>query len=246
MNAPFVLVDDVDLAGAPSGTAVTLSTDSRHHLGRVLRRRDGDALVLADGRGHRVDARLDGDVAVTTSDVVEEPRHRPRLVVWQALGKGRKHDEVVRALTELGVDEIVAVTSERTVTDLVGPRADKARARWTAVARSAAEQARRARLPDVAGPHALDDLVAGLDGRPCLVAHVGATQDPLGAAAGASAADEVVLAVGPEGGWTDGEVAALTAAGGQAVSLGTSVLRTEHAAVVLAAVVGAAQGRMSG
>ncbi len=246
MNAPFVLVDDVDLAGAPPGTTVPLSTDSRHHLGRVLRRRDGDPLVVADGSGHRVEARLDGEVAVTTAPAVEDASPRPRLVVWQALGKGRKHDEVVRVLTELGVDEVVALTSERTVTDLRAERADKARTRWRAVARSAAEQARRARLPEVSGPDSLDDLVAGLGGRPCLIAHVGATQDPLVAARAAAGFGEVVLAVGPEGGWTDAEVTTLTAAGAQAVSLGASVLRTEHAAVVLAAVVGAGLGRMSG
>ncbi len=98
----------------------------------------------------------------------------------------------------------------------------------------------------MSGPDSLDDLVAGLGGRPCLIAHVGATQDPLVAARAAAGFGEVVLAVGPEGGWTDAEVTTLTAAGAQAVSLGASVLRTEHAAVVLAAVVGAGLGRMSG
>lgn len=243
MPDPFVLVPAGTFAGRGGGDRVRLPDDVRHHLHRVLRVRDGAAVVAADGAGVVAPCRAEGEDLLLVADPAVVPPPVPSVHVWQGLGKGRKHDEVVRVLTELGVDEITAVTSERTIVDL-GGKADRARDRWHAVASSACAQARRPRRPAIQGPRHLRDLVAGLDGRPCLVAHVGATTDPLAAAEAAAGTREIVVAVGPEGGWSDDEVAALEAAGATVVGLGPTVVRTEHAATALASIVLAATGRM--
>ena len=243
MPDPYVLVPAGTFAGRGTGDRVGLPEDARHHLTRVLRLRDGADVEAADGAGVVAQARLRGDELELRASPAEVPSTKPRVHVWQALGKGRKHDEVVRVLTELGVDAITAVVSERTVVDL-GGKQDRARGRWEAVARAACEQARRPRLPGIAGPVAVADLVADLGRRPCLVAHVGEATDPLSAAAASVGTEEIVAAVGPEGGWTDGEVAAFRDAGATVVGLGPTVLRTEHAATVLATIVLAAAGRM--
>jgi 16S rRNA (uracil1498-N3)-methyltransferase len=244
MPSPFVLVPTGTLAGRGAGARVELPADARHHLSRVLRLREGAAVVVADGAGVVAAGRVAGDgVVALTEEPAAVPPPTPRVRVLQALGKGRKHDDVVRVLTELGVDAVTAVTTERTVVDLDG-KADRVRGRWEAVARSACAQARRAHLPEVDGPTPVADLLDRLGRRPCLLAHVGETTDPLAAAEAAHGTEEVVVAIGPEGGWTDHEVATFTAAGAIPVGLGPTVLRTEHAATVLASIVLAAAGRM--
>lgn len=245
MPDPYVLVPTGTFDGRSAGDRVDLPADTLHHLLRVLRLRDGAHVVAADGAGVVVPGQVGGGAMRLAEDPSWVPAPTPRVTVWQALGKGRKHDEVVRVLTELGVDEIVATTSDRTVVDL-GAKADKVRARWQAIATAACEQSRRPWSPALQGPRDVHELADGLDGRPCLLAHVGVGEDPLAAAQAATTGDvsELVLAVGPEGGWTEPEVTSLRAAGAVPVGLGPTVLRTEHAATVLAAVVLAATGRM--
>ena len=243
MPDPYVLVPAGTFAGRGRGDRVELPDETRHHLARVLRLRDGARVEAADGAGVVAAGCVRGAVLELATDPVEAPAPTPRVHVWQALGKGRKHDEVVRVLTELGVDAVTAVTSERTVVDLDG-KADRVRGRWEAVAAAACEQARRPRRPDLAGPVPVAELVPDLGHRPCLLAHVGETTDPLSAAEAAHGTEEIVVAIGPEGGWTDDEVAAFRDARATAVGLGPTVLRTEHAGAVLASIVLAAAGRM--
>lgn len=244
MPDPYVLVPAGAFAEVGAGDVVGLSADAAHHLTRVLRLHDGQPVVAADGDGVVATARLAGhDLRLTGAPVVVPPP-TPMVTVWQALGKGRKHDEVVRVLTELGVDRIVAVATDRTVVDLEG-KADRVRSRWQAVAVAACEQARRPHLPAIEGPVRLEHVLASVGGTPCLVAHVGVATDPLVAAAAVRGAEEVVVAIGPEGGWADEEVAALVGLGAVPVGLGPTVLRTEHAGTVLASIVLAAVGRLS-
>jgi 16S rRNA (uracil1498-N3)-methyltransferase len=242
-TSPYVLLPSGSLDDRAAGDAVGLPDATVHHLGRVLKRRDGSHLEVADGAGAHAGGHLDGATVVLEGPVRHTSPPTPTVTAWQAIGKGRKHDEVVRTLTELGVDRVIAVRSDRTVPDL-SSKAPQIRARWEAVATSACEQARRPRLPELGGPVALEDLLAGLSA-PCLVAHVGDTTDPLAAAASAVVdAEDVIVAVGPEGGWTDAEIDAFTSAGAVTVGLGPTVLRTEHAAAVLAGIVLAVAGRM--
>lgn len=244
----MVLADGA-LAGAAVDAEVALDDDGHHHLTRVLRTRDGSPVVATDGTGREVDATLAGH-ALHVGAVRDVPAPHPRLEIAQALGKGRKHDEVVRMLTELGIDWVTATTTARTQVDLSG-KADRVRGRWRAVADAACTQSRRPHRPHLDGPVTLDALLADLAGADdgvvaattrVLVADVTATTGPLAALDGDP--DRVVVVVGPEGGLTDDEVAAVVAAGGQAVSLGPTVLRTEHAAIVLAGIAAAATGRM--
>jgi 16S rRNA (uracil1498-N3)-methyltransferase len=239
-----VLVD-TSLADVGAGADVVLPDAAAHHLSRVLRLRDGAAIEVSDGAGHRADAVLTATGARLTSEVDAEVAPPPAIHVLQGLPRGRKHDDVVRMLTELGVDRITAVVAERTQSPPDAARSAKLTERWSAVARGASEQARRSRLPQVRGPVALTDALADLDRATMLLAaHLGATTDPLAALAG-SEASVVTVAVGPEGGWSPAEADHLQAAGAVLVSLGSSVVRTEHAALVLAGVVAAGTGRMA-
>lgn len=236
---PFLHLD-IALAAATDGQVLPLSDEAGHHLTRVLRLASGAALEVADGAGWSASAQLTGDGLRLRGDARHRAAPAPRLVLAQALPKGRKLDEVLRQATELGVDEVRVLATERSVPVLHASRAARATARWEAVVRAACEQARRAHRPSVTGPLPMDRLAR--DDELLLVAHPGAPGLP-------SVADAlvgpttIVLAVGPEGGFSDDEVADAVAGGGLAVGLGGSVLRTEHAGAAGLAVLAAGVGR---
>lgn len=236
---PFVHLD-VDLGVAADGERIGLSPADHHHLTTVLRLGSGASVEVADGRGASAAAVLiDGSIELA-GPIRSRPRPRPQLVLAQALPKGRKLDEVLRQACELGVDEVRVLDSVRSVVRLDAGKLDRIHRRWEAVVRSACEQARRPHRPQVLGPLPLERL--GRDDEVLLVAHPGAPGLPTVAEAWTEA-ERLVLAVGPEGGFTDEEVADAVAAGALAVGLGPSVLRTEHAGAAGLAVLAAGSGR---
>lgn len=239
---PFVHLD-TSLVGRRRTDRLHLSNAELHHLRTVLRLRDGAEVRAADGVAASAPAKLVGESLQLLADAVEAVRHRPLLAVAQALGKGRKVDEVVRVSTELGVDEITVVAAARSISRLDGSKADRASDRWRAVARAASEQSRRVTRPEVRGP--VSTAGAGDGAGSLLVAHPGGTALPV-ALGEFGAIDRLTLMVGPEGGWSDDELACLISAGGRLVGLGPTILRTEHAAAAGLAVLGAMLGRWSG
>ena len=257
---PHVLLAAPSATGAPPAVGATMPVDaaSLHHLRRVLRLELGADLTVTDGCGSVGRAELAADGARLVAPVESVAAERPALVLVQALAKGRRLDEAVRAACELGVDRIVPVVAERTQ----GRPGQQERAavvtRWRAIARSALEQSRSAWLTRVDEVRAVAELAeladlaepAGPDGGVGLrlIAVHGAAPLPetLGAhavAVGVPGELGVAVAVGPEGGWTDAEVARLTGAGWVAVGLGRTVLRTEHAGLVALSAAAALSGR---
>jgi 16S rRNA (uracil1498-N3)-methyltransferase len=190
--------------------------------------REGIAEVVAVRKGVVV-CRLDAVRAAQST-----PRRRVTLI--QAIGKGDKIDAVVRDATELGATAVVAVESERGVVRL-GPKGPARVARWRRVAVEAARQCGRGDAPEITGPLSWHAAVGVWTGRPSvrLCFYEGAS-DPAGPHLNELGPDdEVVLAVGPEGGLAASEVEAARDAGFSVVSLGELVLRTE---TVAAAVLG--------
>lgn len=231
----------------PTGTleaarSFALADDQRHHLTRVLRLRDGAQVVVADGRGGWAQARLQAGGSEVSVDgpVHRQPPPRPQLTVAQGLAKGRKVDEVVRTCTELGADAFVPLAADRSVVSLDDDKAARLVARWRAVARSAAEQARRPHCPEVGAVGVLADLLDG-PGR-VLVAHPDGDL-PIREVGRHLQTDRVTLAVGPEGGWSGAELDVATHKQALIVRLGPGVLRTEHAAAALLTVCAVLAGR---
>lgn len=238
---PYVHVD-TSLEGCGTGHRIPLTDDEAHHLATVLRLHRGAPLEVADGAGRCAAAELDVGMVRLVGDVTLDRRPPPRLAVAQALPKARKLDEVVRQVTELGADAVIPVAAERSVSRLGDGRDQRAVTRWRAVARSAAEQSRQPYRPTIHPVTTVGDLDAVEPTGLLLVAHPGAPPLP-GLFGACRDADGVIIAVGPEGGWTDAEVDHLIGAGACAVGLGPTVLRTEHAAAAAMAVLGAGVGR---
>lgn len=245
---PFVHLD-ADLRRAEIGAHVALSTAERHHLTRVLRLSSGARVEVTDGQGTTAEGVLaDGGVELTTP-VQREPPRSPRLAVAQALPKGRKLDEVVRQVTELGADEVIPVQAERSIARPPSERVGRVRTRAQAVARAAAEQARspwRTTVSPVTDTASLAEVVGGASPPGArgalLVAHLDAPALPV-VLASLAPLERLTIAIGPEGGWSDAEVARFRADGAVVVGLGGTVLRTEHAAAAALAVASAVLGR---
>jgi 16S rRNA (uracil1498-N3)-methyltransferase len=237
---PFVHVDTT-LAGGRAGDLLALDERDRHHLTTVLRLRPGAQVELSDGRGGQASAELRDDGVVLRTAAVQHEAPAPALRVAQGLPKGRKLDEVVRVCTELGVDTLIPVAARHSVTRLEGARASKAVDRWTSIARAASEQARRVWRPTVTAIEPATSLAAD-PGEVLLVAHPGGTPLPR-EVAGLAGVPGIVLAVGPEGGWSATETTTWEERGARIVGFGSTVLRTEHAAAAGLAVLAAALGR---
>lgn len=203
---PLVFVADLD--------DPCLDPADEHHLRRVLRLGDGAPLCIADGSGRWRPVRLGAELDPDGEDRIV-PERRPALCVATAIPKGDRPEWLVQKLTELGVDRIVLLAAERSVVRWRGERADRHLERLGRVAREAAMQCRRVRLPVVSGPTAPEALA----GPGTVVA------DPDG---GPVDTGITTVLIGPEGGWTTTERERL----GPSIALGSTVLRTETAAVV--------------
>jgi 16S rRNA (uracil1498-N3)-methyltransferase len=212
---PHVLVEDV--------AAPVLDPDALHHVAKVRRLRAGDRLTATDGRGAWRRCRFTGGPELQAAgDVVFVPRPAPEVTVAFALTKSDKPDLVVQKLTELGVDRIVPFRAERSVVRWDDAKAARQHDRLTAIARAACEQAHRCWLPVVEPVTDVADLAAR--------GAVRLDRGPVGITL-----HRPVVAVGPEGGWSDAERALLA----DAVGLGPHVLRAETAAITAGALLGA-------
>ncbi|MDE3204623.1 MAG: 16S rRNA (uracil(1498)-N(3))-methyltransferase, partial [Acidobacteriota bacterium] len=212
-TAAHVVVDDL--------AEPQLSGEDGHHLKSVLRLRPGEPVGATDGRGgYRRCAWGGGGRLEPVGEVVVTPARRPVLTVGLVPVKGDRPDWAVQKLTELGVDRIVIVASERAVVRWAGERLASHLVRLQRVARAAVMQSRQLWIPSIVAAASVADEL----GDP--VSGVGrALADPGGHPL-APGID--TLLVGPEGGWSDAERAA---AGSRRVGLGSSILRAETAAV---------------
>jgi len=207
-----------------AGSIVVLADDDARHAGSVLRLRAGAAVEVGDGAGrvHEavvVDPRA-GALRVGSELPAQPPLAPIRVLLAQS---GSRADDAVEKLVELGVAEVAPLLA-------AGRRRDARTDRWERIARSAAQQAKLAWVPVIGPPVAFADALA--DGIAC--SHEEADGDLVAALAHRPA--PVTLLIGPEAGFTADELAAARAAGAPIATLGPTVLRTETAAVVAAAI----------
>lgn len=229
------------IAGKYSGgSELQLDPDQSHYIGRVLRLRLGNQLLIFDGEGNEflavvtnlsrqgVNIRVEGQSTThTESDL--------RVHIVQGISRTERMDLVVQKATELGVKRITPVLTRRGVVKLDKTRAEKRRGHWQKISASACEQSGRVRLPLIDTPLPLIDW---LDNKPGKVdAELVLRPDaktPLGRIPAPQT--KVCILIGPEGGLDDAELEAAETAGFVPVSLGPRILRTETAAIAALAV----------
>jgi 16S rRNA (uracil1498-N3)-methyltransferase len=218
-----------------TGTA-RLSEDEARHLSQVLRLGVGDEIAVFDGRGREFRARV---IQVSRGgadlQIVEEmsaaPEPAVRLTLAQSVIKGEKMDDVVRDATMMGVVAIEPLVTEHTAAHMKAGRAPE---RWRRIAIASAKQCRRAVVPAIGAGMTFEDWLtkdpaafkvmlleptATLEGHP--MSTVGGTRP-----------DSASLLVGPEGGWSAGEIDAAVRAGCVPITMGRRTLRADAVPIV--------------
>lgn len=240
MTERFFIPESLD------GPTVELGGGEAHHLLHVLRHKTGDRVVLFDGNG-----------AEATAEIIATSRHAAELqivnrsqssadscclvILGTAVPKGDRFRWLVEKATELGVSRLVPLVTARSVVEPGSGKLEKMRS--TVIA--AAKQSGRRRLMQLDSLTQWDDFVRGeFPGHTAWLAH------PTGEPARSMITTDrqetpVILAVGPEGGFTDGEIHTAVESGARLVNLGPRTLRIETAAVTLAALCGLTHGDAS-
>jgi len=208
------------------------------HLVRVLRVRIGQEFDIATGasvRRGRVTRVTDQRVEFDLGDEVPSVQV-PNVTLLLAIFKFDRMEWAIEKCSELGVERIIPVIASRTDSHLISA-ASKRVERWERIARQASEQSRRATAPDLQQPVKLKEAVK-LTAPRRIVLSESEDQVTLKTALGSPPSDGgVLLAVGPEGGWTQDEQALFLQAGWISATLGNTILRAETAAIAAAAIV---------
>src|SRR5260370_12107376 len=235
------------IADEVTGNTAALVGEHAAHLARVLRAEVGQEFDIATG-----DEVRRGTITTISYDRVEfslgAKQHRrlrlaaPKITLALAIFKFDRMEWAIEKCAEIGVARIIPVIARRTDAHLASA-AVKRRERWQRIVRQASEQSRRSEPPEIAAPVKLKDL--GGDGVLAADAlRVVLTESLAGSEGNTrlgeilqshSSGDEVLLAVGPEGGWADGELTWFCETGWVAASLCDTILRAETAAIVATA-----------
>jgi 16S rRNA (uracil1498-N3)-methyltransferase len=220
-------------AGQIADGQLTIAGKKGHHLARVLRVRPGEHGTAVAGRRaydiEVVEVKAERVIARLLSERSTAAEPATWVTLLQAGLPNADFDAVIEGGTQVGISRFVAVQAERSVSHPPAARVT----RWRAIAESAAEQSHRGIVPDVDGPTTLSAAIDSVEGMPLLVLEPSAPRPLL------DALDDTrryAIATGPEGGWTDGELALLGSRGAIAVNLGPRILRARLAPVIAAAI----------
>jgi 16S rRNA (uracil1498-N3)-methyltransferase len=228
-----------------AGLQVSLPEAAVAHLVRVLRLAIGDRFVLFNGDGGDYPAQL-VTVGKKSAEALVAARQELgnesplRITLAQGIARGEKMDLILQKATELGVACIAPVITERTEVKLDGDRLEKKMQHWRGVLAAACEQSGRARLPQLLPPQPLHAFAAarGGDRRFILDPQAGVSL----AQAKIADAASISLLIGPEGGLSERDQAALRAAHFEGLRLGPRILRTETAGLAAIAALNALYG----
>jgi len=219
----------------PLNTNAELPPDAAHHASRVLRLRVGDAVQIFDGLGNALDATIhaiNGKHVLlgNLQTVLDTNASNLRIHLAQAMSSSEKMDWVIQKATELGATSIQPVQTQRSVAKLAESRAEKRTLHWQGVAIAACEQSGRNTLPATHAPVELDSWLEAQRAS----THKKLILLPEGARAlheQTEVGQDIVLLIGPEGGFTSDEALRAQHAGFIPIRLGPRVLRTETAAI---------------
>ncbi|MDZ8027928.1 MAG: 16S rRNA (uracil(1498)-N(3))-methyltransferase [Nostoc sp. DedQUE01] len=213
---------------------IFLTKEQQHYLGRVLRLREGDRFIAMDGKGKSWLAQLAGEQAQVLESISVKTELPVSITLMVALPKGNRFDEIVRCCTELGVTCIAPVLSDRT---LLHPSPQKLE-RWRRIAAEAAEQSERSFVPTILEPVTFSTGLSFANSQKYICVargdfpHLKDCLHHKGQMTNDKGQETIVIATGPEGGWTTQEVENAIAFGFQPVSLGRRILRAVTAPVV--------------
>ncbi len=226
-----------------SGPEITITGEDVRHIATVLRMKTGDELLLCDGEGtdYAVKIRQVDRAQIRTEIMGKSKREisHPRITLGQGLPKSDKMDFIVQKATELGVASIVPLVTERTIVKVKDEV--KRTARWRKIAREASMQSNRTGIPQIEGIRGFSDFLRTLAPEPftlLLLPWEESTEAIKHVLRLNPDVKNIIVLIGPEGGFSQAEAAEARSKGFHAVSLGPNILRTETAAIAVLGMIG--------
>ena len=220
--------------------------DAAAHVRKVLRLRNGDTFAGYDGEcGYELKL-LGGSASGLEVEVLsrsELPRPAAEVVLAPALLKGRRWETLLEKAVELGAAAVWPVAAERSVVNLKAGDAAAKTGRWEKIMQAASAQC-AGRLPGLEAPAPFAEVLErAADARSRIILSAGEGAAPAAQIGEAAASGKVVILSGPEGDWTEAELAEAEKAGFKRVGLGPRILRSETAALAALAIASALQER---
>jgi len=229
-----------------NGVAI-LPPDQSHHLFNVLRLRPGDEVEVFDGEGVNYAGEVsDAGPEIRIRKVIKEGEISPakcRIILAPALIKPERFEWMLQKATELGVEEFIPLMTRYSETSISAERLDKRMERWCRIVREASKQCCRLSIPNIRRPERFEDFLnsgRGRDGSKLMLYEKAAISRGLQV----PQSGQVLLCIGPEGGWDREEVADAEKAGYDVFSLGDRILRSETAAIAAVSIVQFLGGRL--
>ena len=226
-----------------SGSEAVVTGEDVRHIATVLRMKTGEELLLCDGEGteYAVKIKHVERSGITTEITGQSKRElrSPRVILGQGLPKSDKMDFIVQKATELGASNIVPLVTERTIVKIRDE--EKRIGRWRKIAREAAMQSSRPDIPKVEAIRQLGDFLRTLNselGTLFLLPWEEGTEPIKKVLRQHPSVKNIIVLIGPEGGFSAAEAEAAKARGFHRVSLGPNILRTETAAVAVLSMLG--------
>lgn len=237
-----------------SAPVFALSESDARHASQVLRLGLGDRVEILDGHGGLIEAEIVSSarksVEVQATQRSTIPRPSPGVVLMQALLKGKALEVVLEKSVELGVEKLVLLETERCVARVPAAETERKRSAWTQTLIEASKQSRNPWLPELVGPFPVDEALqqtflqpSAVETTRSFIASLEPEVSTLGLALRNPSPEEaparrLVVAIGPEGDFTPGELERFRAFGATPVSLGPLILRAETAAIAAASILG--------
>ncbi len=220
---------------------VQLFGEDEKHIKTVLRAREGEEMTLCDGEGMDYQCRIAslerGVLLDILSKEVCETEPKTKITLYQGLPKADKMELIIQKCVELGVDRIVAVSTERAIVKL-DKKESKKLERWQKIAEAAAKQSGRGKIPEI-GQQVLKfkEAVAeakGLDG--AIIPYEKEQETGIRQFVQGFQGESIGVFIGPEGGFAEEEIALAQESGITPITLGKRILRTETAGMTTAAI----------
>lgn len=231
---------------------MVITGDDVHHISKVLRMKTGDKCIVVAPDGTTglaaISDIMSKQINLSLINIIDDNKEPAvRVILVQGLPKSDKMDYIVQKAVELGVHQIIPMIAERSVVQYNAQKKIARVERWQKIAAEASKQCRRSKIPEVTGIQTLRDILPQFDDKTELILlYEGKTSVRLHDVLIASRSDTIAIIVGPEGGFSEEEVALAAAHNAAIVTMGPRILRTETAAVASMAVIMYACGDLGG
>ncbi len=217
------------------GNIINLTPEQKHYLKNVLRLKENSEFIVVDGQNNTYLVKINNDIGKIIKRLKERTELPITVTLMIALPKGKGFDELIRGCTELGVNTIIPIISERT---LLKPSSHKLE-RWRKIVKEATEQSERQIFPTIVDPISFSQALKNINptNQNYYICVARKKAEHLLNYLLPEITNSVVIAIGCEGGWTEKEINEAITFGFIPVNLGPRVLRTVTAPLVVLSLV---------